>query len=273
MKKMFYTLALLAFSLSAAGTDNYLSGARAAAMGQSGVALEDLWSVSHNQAGLASLTAPVAGCYFENRFLVSELALKSFAVALPVRSSGVLALHASQFGYSRYHESKAGLAFGRKLGERFSAGVQLDVLSVYIAEGYGTQTTFAVEGGFLAEPLDGLKIGVHVYNPTRARLAEYGDERLPVLFRAGASYKFSDKVLWCAEAEKDLEYAAVFRSGLEYHPSEPFYIRAGMASGPALVSMGFGFRLNHLVIDVASSYHDVLGFSPQFGLAYELSKP
>jgi len=269
------SLLFLLFVLSSKvllAADNYLTGSRAAGMGNAAVTLDDLWSVSHNQAGLAYLENPSAGIYFENRFLVSELSVKGFAGALPVKNSGVFAIHATQFGYSKYNEQKAGLAYARKLGNKVSMGIQLDYLSTNIAGDYGKHGTMAVEGGIIAEPVENLRLGVHVFNPTRARLAEYADERIPVLFRIGAGYRFSAKVLFCTEVEKDIDFNASFRAGIEYHPIEQIYLRGGISTEPVQSSFGFGLKLKNFRIDAATSYHQVLGFSPQMGLMYDFQK-
>ena len=52
-----------------AGQDNSHYGGRSAAMGHSSVMLSDVWSTHHNQAGLGWLNRPVAGVFFQNRFL------------------------------------------------------------------------------------------------------------------------------------------------------------------------------------------------------------
>jgi len=178
------------------------------------------------------------------------------------------------FGGTLYNEKKAGLAFAKQLGEKFSAGIQLDYLSTQLANGddgyvYGTSGSFAVEGGFLAEPIKDLKIGLHIFNPTKAKLAAYNDELVPTVIRFGGSYKFSDKVLLSSELEKDVDMTSVFKTGLEYHIVEQIFLRGGIATNPGLSSFGFGFKLKQWQVDVASTYHQVLGFSPQVSLVYD----
>ena len=272
MKRHIFFLIVVFIANRLFAADNYLSGSRAAGMGNAAVTLDDVWAVSHNQAGLAMLLQPSAGIYFENRFMVKELSVKSFALALPVKNSGVFAVSGTQFGYSKYNEKKAGLAYARKLGRKISIGIQLDYLSTFIADDYGSRGTMAVEGGILAEPLSNLRLGVHIFNPTRAKLAEYGDERVPVLFRVGAGYSFSNKVIFCAEVEKDIDYNASFRGGIEYHPVEQLYLRGGISTNPVQSSFGFGLKLKNFRMDVSASYHQVLGFSPQLGLSYDFQK-
>jgi hypothetical protein len=192
--------------------------------------------------------------------------------ALPLKA-GTFALSGDVFGYSLYNEKKAGIAFAKKLGEKFSAGVQLDYLNTFINDDYyGSHTTFAVEAGLLAEPLKNFKIGLHAYNLSRAKLAQYANEKIPTIFRLGASYKFSGKLLWSIEEEKDIDQKAVFKSGLEYHVVDALWLRGGVASNPTLFSFGFGLKMGNLLLDIASTYHQVLGFSPAVSLTYQFGK-
>jgi hypothetical protein len=263
-------LVCLLFASLANATDNYPVGARSAGVANASVTYSDVWSTFHNQAGLASLNNISAGTYFENRFLISELGLRSVAIAVPANKIGAFGLNVSLFGYAVYNEKKAGISYAKKLGDKVSAGIQLDYLNTsFNDELYGSRTSFTVEGGLIAEPIANLKIGAHVFNPTKTKIAEYGDERIPVIMRFGASYKFSDKALLSSEIEKSSDYNNIFRAGLEYHPVDILYLRCGVASNPSLSCFGFGLKLKQFVIDMSAQYHWVLGFSPQFSLGYE----
>jgi len=273
VKRLFVTYCLLVISLASVAADNYLIGARASAMGNTAVTLSDVWASSHNQAALAGLKNSSAGIFFDNRFMLPELSIKGFALALPLKNSGVIAVSGTYFGYSLYNEQKAGLAFAKNLGAKISVGIQLDYLSTYIADDYGSRNTLAAEAGILAEPFDKFKIGVHVFNLTSAKLADYDDERIPVIFRLGASYSFSEKVLLCAETEKDISTEANFKAGIEYHPIEQLYLRGGITSDPLLSSFGFGLKLKKFTLDFSSSFHQTLGFTPQLALSYDFTKP
>ncbi len=257
------------FNLSAA--DNYPVGARSAGVANASVTYSDAWSSFHNQAGLADLKNISAGIYFENKFFLPDLSVKAFSVAIPSKKIGTFALSATIFGGPLYNEKKAGLAYAKKLGPKFSAGVQIDYLSTYIAEDYGTRSSFAVEAGLIAEPIKNFKIGAHVFNPNKAKVAEYADERMPVLLRFGASYKFSEKVTLSAEEEKDIDMKPVFKAGLEYHVIDVLFLRGGIASNPSLSTFGFGLKINKFMLDIASSWHQQLGFTPQFSLGYEFN--
>jgi len=252
--------------------DNYPVGARSAGLANASVTFSDVWSSFHNQAGLAFLKNTEAGAYFENKFFLSDLSVKGFSLGIPTTKAGTFALSATLFGGSLYNEKKAGIGYAKKLGEKFSAGVQLDYLSTFIAEDYGSRSSFVVEAGLLAEPVKNLKIGIHIFNPNRAKLAEYADERIPTIMRLGASYTFSEKVLLCAEEEKDIDQSSVFKAGLEYHVAEVLFIRGGIATNPSLSTFGFGLKINkQFMVDMAASWHQQLGFSPQFSLQYKFN--
>lgn len=258
------------FSLLGRAGDNPPLGARSQGMAGCGTALHnDVWGVQNNQASLADLQSIQAGIFYEQRFLVSELGMKAFAAGMPTKY-GSFGLSVNSFGYSQYSEMKTGLAYSKKLGERFSMGVQLDYFNTRIGENYGSSSTVGGEIGLLAEPVKNLTLGLHLFNPTRSKLNGNLNERIPTIMRFGLAYKFSEQVFVIAEAEKDVDYKTTFRGGIEYRPLPVFYIRAGAASNPGLVSMGFGVALKKFRLDIASSFHSQLGFSPSLGLQYGL---
>jgi len=269
MKKHFTAFVLLlSLSNAYAGDHNAPAGARSSAMGNASVTQKDVWSAFHNQAGLAFLKESALGVSHEQRFMLSELSMNGAAFALPTKQNGTFALSVSYFGYKLYNEQKAGLAYARSFGEKFSAGVQLDYLGTTIAEGYGNKSAFTVEAGIQAQLVKNLWLGAHIYNPNKAKLSDYNDEKIPSILKFGLDYAFSEKVNIAVETEKDLDADATIKAGIEYHPVKQFYLRGGIATDPLLTSFGFGLELQNFVIDVAAAYHQDLGFSPHVSLAY-----
>ena len=250
-----------------AANDNYPFGGRAAGMGNAAVTLYDFWAISHNQAGLARMQNMAAGVYFENRFLIQELSFGAGAFVYPT-GSGVLGLNFTYFGFDLYNESKIGLAYAREFGERFSAGVQLNYHNTTIKEDYGNKGNLTFELGAIFHILPELSIGIHLFNPTRAKIADFADERIPTIFRTGISYEFSDRVIVVVETEKSVNLNPVFRTGIEYRISDPLYIRGGIGTNPTTNAFGFGLELGNLIIDVATSFHHILGYSPQLSFIY-----
>lgn len=254
---------------TSASNNNLPLGARSAALGGASVTLNDLWSTQNNQAGLARIDTIEIGVYAERKFLLPQLGYNAFSGVLPIKG-GTFGLSYSRFGYNKYNENKIGLAFAKKLGENFSAAVQLDYLSKFIGDNYGKSGTIAAEFGVQAKLAKGLFVGAHVFNPTRAKSADYNKEKIPTIIKVGANYVFSDKVFWAVEAEKDINYKPNFKTGIEYRIIPQFYLRAGVSTQPTLSSFGFGLRLKQINLDVAATYHQQLGFTPHLGFSYRI---
>lgn len=248
-------------------TGNVPEGGRSAAMGNASVAMADFWSLQNNQAGLAFYNQPAAGVYFENRFLVKEMSLNTGGVVLPV-NSGVLGVKFSYFGFDLYNESKVGLAYARKFGDNFSAGLQLDYLITSIGDDYGKKGVVTFEAGILSKINENLSIGAHVFNPIHAKVVEYADERIPAILRIGAAYSFDKNLMLTVEAEKETDFDPALRFGAEYRIIDEVFVRGGLSSNPGQYTFGFGLNLNRLKVDFASSVHHVLGYSPQISLTY-----
>lgn len=240
-------------------------------MGHASVAFTELWSVQNNQAGLAYLENISTGIYYENRFLLKELSNSFFGFAFPSRF-GTIALQLNYFGYSKYNESKIGLAYARKFGNILSFGIQLDYLNTKIGNDLGSRDIITFEAGAITQPVKNLRIGVHVFNPIRSKIADYNDERVPVILKMGMVYFFSDELILAIEAEKNIDYPINLKTGLEYGIKKSFFIRIGMNTNPTTFSMGFGCVLKQFKFDIASNYHQQLGFSPQLSIIYQFRK-
>ena len=252
------------------GTSFGTDGARSAGLGGASVSFSDLWSVQNNQAGLGFQKTFAGGIVFQNPFMLKELSTKGFGLAVPVKG-GTFGLCVSNFGYSVYSENKIALAFGKSFGEKISAGISMNYLSTNISE-YGKKNSFIAEMGIQAKPIKNLTIGVHLFNPTKTKLASYNDERIPTIMRLGFDYKFSEKVFVAVETEKDIEKKAMVKAGLEYKLIKELYLRAGVSSNPSLSCFGIGINLKQFRLDISSAYHSILGFSQQIGLIYEFEK-
>lgn len=240
-------------------------------MANASVSLSDVWSTHHNQAGLAFVKDISTGVYYENRFLLQQLSLKAAAIALPIKA-GTFGIAFSSFGYSLYSENKYSLSFAKAFSNKFSMGIAMDYISTKIAEGYGSKGVAVAEIGLQTKPIKNLTIGVHLFNPTRTKLADYNNERLPTILRLGGHYQFSEKVILAIETEKNISEKALLKVGIEYKPTKELFIRIGVGSNPTTSSFGLGINLKSFKIDLSTHYNQVLGFSPQIGLTYNFTK-
>jgi hypothetical protein len=245
--------------------DNYLDGSRAAAMSNCGVAIADLWSVSHNQAGLAFLKNGSFGLCHEQRYLMKELGLNSLVVAIPVRS-GTFGGQLNYFGYSKYHEVKGGVAYSLKLSKNLSAGLQLDYFSSYVVSSIRALHQYTFELGLLSKPIENVSLGFHLFNPLPGKYKQNSELLLSTIARLGISYEIRKRVLFCVETQASNTENPIFRFGFEYWANQFLQLRLGVSDEPSSFSFGFGYQWKKYKIGIAFSNHPVLGFTPVFDL-------
>lgn len=267
MRKGFLFLLCFYLLFCFATTAQITAGGRAAGMAGATVALSDVWSAFHNQAGLAQIKKFNGGIYNETPFLMNELSTRGLAAAIPV-SGGVFGLSLNYYGFDLYNEKRAGLAFAKAFSEKISAGIQIDYLGTSISEGYGSKSNFTFEAGARIEILTALFLGVHIYNPIRTKLADDFNEKLPAILKAGLAYHPSDKVVVSVESEKNSDAKNVIKAGVEYHIVKMLYLRSGVASNPSKICFGFGLDFESFKFDFAASHHQDLGYSPNVSLTY-----
>ncbi len=243
-------------------------GARSNSMANASVALTDVWAFHHNPGALAELNEMSVGVSYENRFLLKELQTQGITFASPLKV-GVISAGAQLYGYNLFRTYRAGVGYSLKLSEKFYGGVQLNYQGISIGQGYGSKNTVTGELGFIAKITDDWRLGLSIFNVTRARLDDYKDDRFNSLIRFGTSYNVSKKVLLTAEAEKFVEYDLRAKAGLEYEAISNFYLRVGVATAPIEISSGFGYKWNQFQLDLGTSYHQVLGWSPHFSFTYQ----
>lgn len=266
--KYILSFLLLALFIKLKATNgNDVLGSRSMAMGGFSTTLSDVWSTNNNQAGLGYLDNISGGIYYESRFMLKETAFKAGTFALPTKL-GAFGLSVTSFGYSLYNETKAGISYGQKLGEKIALGVQMNYLNVKLNQDYGQKSTLTAAVGLIARLTQELTMGVHVYNPTRVKLADYNNERIPTIMKLGLDYKFSEKVFLAVETEKDMGYGAIAKVGLEYNPIDILYLRGGISTHPTMSSFGFGVKLKDFKLDLSSSFHQTLGLTPSISLIY-----
>lgn len=261
-KKIFYTFFSMFFTFSLFGQHTRFEG-----FGNTSIALYDIWSSMHNQAGLANINTLTLALGYSNKFLLSTTSTQALSAVLPTKT-GNFALSFQRFGYSLYSENNVGLAYARSLGKYIDVGIQFDYLYYLQPENYGKKGFFLIETGFIAKPIKNLFVGIHVYNPIRTKLANYNNERVPTRMRFGLAYYFSDQVMLSIETEKSIEEKARFKAGIEYQAVKKLYIRTGFNTHPIQFSFGTGYTLKRITADVAIITHQSLPLSTSISIKY-----
>ncbi len=269
MKRIFILLAILS-KTSVFGYDNYGVGAKSASMGNASVMVPDVWSVHHNQAGMAFYDKFSLGIHHENRFLIPQYAYQSSLLSLPVKS-GVFGFSYSFFGYKLFNEKKLAIAYSRKLIEKLSIGVQMDLINTYLA-GYGKENRPCAEIGLMAQPIENVFIGAHVFNVFQTNYSEnFTTSYIPTIFRIGAGYHLQDVLMINIEAEKNIDDKPDLKAGIDYHALHGLFIRIGISSYSSQYSFGLGYVYKRIFADIGFTSNRELGFTPHFSMSYEFN--
>ncbi len=264
-----FLMTIFIFSLQFSFGQGWLPmGSRSHALGNASVAIDDIWAYHHNPANLVSVKKLGLGLSYENRFLLKELQSQGFVVALPLKV-GVISFGLQSFGFKNFRTNRLGLGYSMKLAEFLSCGVQLNYHQVRLTDAYGRKDALTAELGLRANITDNWKVAFSVFNLTRTKISEFGEDRLSTLMRLGTQYTFSEKVMLVAELEKNIEFPVRFKTGIEYSPIRKLFLRGGFATQPIELSAGLGYRFKEqFQLDLGSAYHQILGWSPNFSFTY-----
>ena len=264
-----FLMTIFIFSLQFSFGQGWLPmGSRSHALGNASVAIDDIWAYHHNPANLVSVKKLGLGLSYENRFLLKELQSQGFVVALPLKV-GVISFGLQSFGFKNFRTNRLGLGYSMKLAEFLSCGVQLNYHLVRLTDAYGRKDALTTELGLRANITDNWKVAFSVFNLTRTKISEFGEDRLSTLMRLGTQYTFSEKVMLVAELEKNIEFPVRFKTGIEYSPIRKLFLRGGFATQPIEISAGLGYRFKEqFQLDLGSAYHQILGWSPNFSFTY-----
>jgi hypothetical protein len=229
-----------------------------------------LLTALQNQAALAYIPVVTVGASTERRFLLKAMSTHNAALALPV-SNGGFGLHLAQSGYAGFRQQAIGLAYGRKLGERFSVGMQLDYLSK-VLPGYFAARAVVFELGCLMHLNDKLHAGIHAFNPAGSSLQGPYKEQLPVIYRAGLGYEISPVFVLSAAVTQQTDAAAVTKVMCEYHLVRQLSVQLGICTDPQLNSAAVGITLRQLYILLSATHHPQLGITPATAVVWQLKK-
>lgn len=255
---------ILLFSIPSSGAFKP-SDARSISLALSGAALTNDATGWSNPAALAFLERPCLHLQAENPWCVSELASQAISFCSPVRA-GAFALSLGRYGYAGYNESQAGLSFGKSLGKKVKAGINLEFGSIRQYGDYGNLYAIIPSAGIQVLPAKGLAIGLHVSNP--AGQGYYpGGLKYPASIKVGLAYQPDPEILFCFDLNKESGSRPVYCGGIEYILEKQFAFRVGLSSSRCMhYFLGIGYMGKHVKTDFAVSHHPVLGFSPAITL-------
>lgn len=244
--------------------------ARSQGMADARVMLGDEWSVLGNPAGLTSLTGASFGICYENYYLISDLGLGAFSVALPTKT-GTFGFGFTTFGYSSYRESRVTLSYGKAFGRKLMAGISLNYMTIHQPNDCGNLNALVPALGIQVLPIPELTLGLQVFNPASQHYVPEGYLVVPQIFQAGLGYKLGDELLVCFEADKTAREKIICSGGVEITLRKQFLIRMGISSSETRkFSFGVGYRSRLITLDLAFAKHPLLGFNPAAGISFRI---
>lgn len=220
----------------------------------------DPLSFTGNQAALAQTKHAGMGVFGERRFMLKETSVYTLATAIPTRL-GNIGVQINYAGFKNFRESKIGLAYARKLGKLVDVGVQFNYYG-YSIPAYGKASAINFEIGAMLHLTDKLNAGIHVYNPVGGKLGKNSEEKLASSYKVGLGYDVSDKFFISSEIIKEEGKTVNVIAGLQYQFAKQFFAKAGFISESGSAYAGAGIGWKNLRLDISSSYHPQLGFSP-----------
>ena len=244
-------------------------GARAQGMGYASACLSDVWSMTHNVAGLAKTDHAAAAFSYHAIPSLKFLNRMSAVFALPVKT-GAAGASLFRFGDDLYNEQVLSLGFANTFGLA-SLGLKANYIQ-YRAEGRPARGAFTLSFGGMARLTPQLSFGAHIVNLNQPVIDGQTGERIPTRLLAGLSAQPSDNLILSGEIEKDLHHAATVKSGLEYRAFKKLAFRTGFNLHPEAGFFGLGFKTRTLYLDYALQYNHALGLSHQASVTVQLDK-
>ena len=246
------------------------TGGRHLGMAGASATLQDSWAVFNNVGALAWIQQPSIMTTYENRFMVAGLNTVAAGFAMPVFQSSAWGTTVSHFGDHLYNEVNLGVGASHKINT-VSLGIKANYLQISM-EGLGTRSVFAFEFGGLMQFTPTLVAAAHIYNFNQAQIANFQQEKLPTIMKAGLSYRPLKNLQVNGEVVKNIDFPATLRAGVEYKPIDKLAVRTGINTAPFTASFGVGLQLFALQVDYALQTHSVLLPAHQLSLVYLLKK-
>ena len=241
-----------------------LLGARANGIGYATSTLFDTWGVFSNIAGTAKVKNISVGCTYDAQPSLTGANRTAAVFIVPIKT-GALSAGAFRFGDELYNEQIFTAGFSNQFGLA-ALGAQVNYIQ-YWAEGFGTKGVWSVNMGGIAELTPHISVGAYVQNLNQPEINE--SENLPTKLVAGIGFKPIDQVFVCTELEKDLEYDATWKTGLEYKFNKKFTARTGYNINPSAAFFGLGFNTTRFTIDYALQHSPTLSLSHQGSIIYQ----
>lgn len=261
-----FFLFVFSYHLSAQNGDFRL-GARSAGLGGTSTTLIDSWSIFNNAGAIGALDQSAGMLSYQNRYDISAFQVVGGAYVhhTDVVNAG---LSFFRFGDDLFNQQKMTLAVGNSF-DQVSLGLGVSFVQ-YNIESLGSEQAVILEFGGMATLTEQLTLGAHAYNITQSRISDL--ETLPTVLKAGLAYTPIKALLISLEVQKDLDFDAILRAGLEYEIVKNVWVRTGFNTEPFKSAFGGGWKWKSFVVDYAFNDQSDLGAIHEVSLTYLLNE-
>jgi len=259
---------LLCFPLISQLSFNSFHGPESLSLGNTFSNLKGVQAVFGNPASIDPEHKWSACLNVHNQFEIPELTAFQSGLLYHSKSLGSFGLSVFQIGTGAYKDQSFAFSYGRKINDNISLGIRFNLLHTRI-EHYQSFWKLTLETGVVFQITEKIDLGVYIFNPF---IQNFSIERvLPVRMTMGLNYAMSPQIDLLLEFEKDLYFPLCVKAAIRYRLFKNFHLAAGMYTTektPCLTSGIHYSTLKKLKLDLAISYHQFLGISSAFGVAY-----
>lgn len=265
MKQLMPLFIFSLFNIVVCAQELNFRGARSLAIGSSSVALIDEWSFFNNPGALALIEKARIGINYSNQYSLIEFQQQDASVILPFKK-GVFSTGFSYSAFNALSNWRTGLGYSMLLNDNISLGMQFNYFQKrFLQLGNDRKRVLTADIGFLYKITSNWNFGICI-NDFLGFFVE--EENRFSSVRLGSDISLSDKVNFLLEGYQSTFYSYQLRSGLEYEAIKSLFFRLGYKSNPNEITFGLGYNKASFKLDIASSFHFVLGWSPSISLSY-----
>jgi len=261
----YFAIAVISSNACFAQSSSTLMGANIAGMGYASATIAGACAVFNNVAGLVHSDQLCMSYSYDVR--PGLIGANRMAAAVSARSKiAAFSVGVFRFGDEVYNETQVSICAANEI-DNTALGAKINYTQ-YWAETFGTITAASLDFGGITKITSQLSIGAYITNLTQSKQKETNGERLPTKLVAGLGFRPSHDVFVATEIEKDIDYKATWRSGIEYAIYEKAFFRTGFNINPAAAYFGFGAQKNKLKFDYAIRLSQLIDTTHQVSVVY-----
>lgn len=199
---------------------------------------------------------------YRQNYALAGWADKQIGLLWPNRNRGVWIAHYHHFGDAAYNEQQATAGYGLDVSEAVHVGVVGQYSRLAVDDGWYEAQQWLGAAAFTRINL--------LKNFSLCMIGSYlpWQEKRQWGLRIGAVYRPTPTLLTVIETEYNQRFR--FHYGMEYCYRDNYFLRAGFATNPTILTFGGGLRINQYRFDLSIESHSALGITPQlsFGLCF-----